>query len=126
MHLFRQLQAADSDAPLSFQEGDTSTAAATAPLTGDNGLTVDGITFQELPQVYQQLYELPAGLYVVDAPEGSPVSPGDVLTAFGDTAIETLPTLQELQDACNIGQQIQLTFFRQDANYFTHTFVFGN
>lgn len=121
IHLLSQLRQAGTETPLSFAEGDLSPTA----LEG-NCLTVGGITVQELPELYQQLYDLPAGLYVVDAPEGSPVSPGDVLTAFGDTAIETLPTLQELQDACNIGQQIQLTFFRQDADYFIHTFIFGN
>ena len=86
---------------------------------GDS-VTVGGITVQELPAVYQQLHELPQGLYVVDSAHAE-VIPGDVLISFDHSVVGSLAVLNALQDTCQAGQQVELMFYRQNADYFTYT-----
>lgn len=119
IHLFRQLQK-ENQTPLSFAQGDLIPVAP----EGDS-LTVGGITVQEMPAMYSDVFDLPKGLYVVDAPENGPVLPGDVLVGFDRSAVGSLAVLNALQEACKAGQKIDMTFFRQDADYFTHTITFG-
>ena len=119
IHLFRQLQQQEKS-PLSFAEGDLTPVEP----EGDS-LTVGGITVQGMPAMYPQLYDLPAGLYVVDAPENSPVVPGDVLIGFGNSVVGSLAVLNALQDTCKTGQRVELMFYRQDGDFFTHTITFG-
>ena len=119
IHLFRQLQK-ENQPPLSFAQGDLIPVAP----EGDS-LTVGGITVQEMPAMYSDVYDLPKGLYVVDAPENGPVLPGDVLVGFDRSAVGSLAVLNALQETCKAGQKIDMTFFRQDADYFTHTITFG-
>ncbi len=114
IHLFRQLQQQDKS-PLSFAQGDL----VPVEPEGDS-LAVGGITVQEMPAMYQQLYDLPSGLYVVDAPENGPVAPGDVLIGFGNSVVGSLAVLNALQDTCQAGQRVELMFYRQ-GEYFTHT-----
>lgn len=119
IHLFRQLQK-ENQTPLSFAQGDLIPMAP----EGDS-LTVGGITVQEMPAMYSDVYDLPKGLYVVDAPENGPVLPGDVLVGFDRSAVGSLAVLNALQETCKAGQKIDMTFFRQDTDYFTHTITFG-
>lgn len=121
IHLFRQLQQKNEETPLSFAEGDLTPIEP----EGDS-LTVGGITVQELPDLFRQIEELPKGLYVVDAPENGPVVPGDILIGFGNSAVGSLAVLNALQNTCQVGQRIELMFYRQDADYFTHTITVGN
>ena len=115
IHLLGKLQQANGTAPLSFAEGDLTPVEPEG-----NSLTVGGITVQEMPEMYPQLYDLPKGLYVVDAPENGPVIPGDVLICFGNSVVGSLATLNALQDSCETGQRVELRLFRQ-GEYFTHT-----
>lgn len=110
----------DGETPLSFATGDITPAEPEG-----NSLTLGGITVQEMPAMYQQIEDLPAGLYVVDAPENGPVVPGDILIGFDRSAVGSLAVLNALQNTCKAGQRVELTFFRQDADYFTHTITFG-
>ena len=115
IHLLGKLQQAGGTAPLSFAEGDL------IPVEPEgNSLTVGGITVQEMPEMYPQLYDLPKGLYVVDAPEDGPVIPGDVLIGFANSAVGSLAVLNALQDTCQTGQQVELMLYRQ-GEYFSHT-----
>ena len=115
IHLLSKLQQAGGTAPLSFAEGDL------IPVEPEgNSLPVGGITVQEMPEMYPQLYDLPKGLYVVDAPENGPVIPGDVLIGFGNSAVGSLAVLNALQDTCETGQQVELMLYRQ-GEYFSHT-----
>lgn len=107
-------------APVSFAQGDITPIEP----EGDS-LTMDGITVQEMPAMYPEIYDLPKGLYVVDAPEGSPVLPGDVLIGFNRSAVGSLAVLNALQNTCQAGQKVELTFYRQVGDYFTHTITFG-
>ena len=116
IRLFRKLQDTNTHTPLSFAQRDITPVQP----EGDC-LTVGGITVQEMPDMYPEMYDLPKGLYVVDAPENGPILPGDVLVGFDRSAVGSLAVLNALQDACKAGQKIDMTFFRQDADYFTHT-----
>ena len=118
IRLFRQLQETGKNPPLSFAHGDLT------PVTPEgDSLTVAGITVQELSGLYEEFYELPHGLYVVAAPEGSPVLPGDVLTRFGGSAVGSLAQLNTLLTACSSGQTVELTVCRPDDSYYTHTII---
>lgn len=116
IHLFRLLDAQADTTPLSFAEGDLTPVAPEG-----NSLTVGGITVQEQPEMYQQLYDLPAGLYVVDAPADGPVIPGDVLVGFENTAVGSLTELNTIYKTCQPGDRVELKFYRQGAEPFSHT-----
>lgn len=116
IRLFRLLQEEREKTPLTFATGESSNLTP----EGDS-LTIGGITVQELPSMYQQLYDLPAGLYVVAAPEDGEILPGDVLVTFGGTAVSSLTELNDLRAACKTGESVELSFYRQDTGYFTHT-----
>lgn len=117
--LFRQLQQTQTETPLSFAQGDTDPAA-----TEGQYLTVAGVTLQELPSLYQQLYNLPEGLYVVGA-DRETVLPGDVLVSFDGTAVTTLSELNALYAQKKAGDQLWFTFHRQGQE-FSYTVPFGN
>ena len=116
IRLFRQLQETNTEVPLSFAQGDLTPVEP----EGDS-LTVGGITVQEMPAMYSEVYDLPAGLYVIDAPEGSPVMPGDVLVGFDRSAVGSLAELNALLLNRKAGETPTLSLYRQDADYFTHT-----
>ena len=119
IHLLGKLNAGDTDSPVSFAAGDT------APTVGDSlSLTVEGFRLQELPTLYQELYDLPAGLYVVDAPEESPVKPGDVLLTFAGTPVSSLSLLHSLYNSHTPEEQLVLTFHREGQT-FSHTITLG-
>ena len=93
IHLFRMLQDTQA-APLAFSEG-------TAEQVEEDCLSLAGMTLQEPDPVYQQLHELPQGLYVARVEPGSQaeklgVCPGDVLTALDKTPVSTLDGTKEL------------------------------
>ena len=120
IHLLGKLNAGDTDSPVSFAAGDT------APTVGDSlSLTVEGFRLQELPTLYQELYDLPAGLYVVDAPENGPVLPGDVLVAFDGVAVTTLEELNGLYAQKRAGDRLWFSFHREGEAFSFSTF-FGN
>lgn len=115
IHLLGLLRKEEPGTPVFFAEDHT------APTVGDSlSLTVEGFRLQELPTLYQELYDLPAGLYVVDAPENSPVKPGDVLLTFASTPVPSLSLLHSLYYSHAVGEQIPLTFHREGET-FSHT-----
>ena len=120
IRLFRKLQQAGTKTPLSFAQGDIASVAPEGAC-----LTVEGITLQEMPDMYPAMYDLPAGLYVIDAPEGSPVVPGDVLTEFDGTAVTTLETLNTLYAKKKSGDRLWFIFHREGKT-FSYTIPFGN
>lgn len=76
--------------------------------------------------MYPEIYDLPAGLYVIDAPENGPVAPGDVLVGFDQSAVGSLAELNALLLNSKAGEKVSLSLYRQNADYFTHTITFGN
>ncbi|MBE7002474.1 MAG: PDZ domain-containing protein [Ruminococcaceae bacterium] len=111
IHLFRQLKESAATAPISFAQG------GTLPAEGDTlSLTLEGMTFQELPALYQQLYDLPQGLYITQVARESKakalgITPGDVLLTVDGTPVTQLDTLQTLFGAA--GEQAILTLHRK-------------
>ena len=102
--------------PVSFSQADS-----TCPTISDDSVWLSGMTLQELPVVYQKMYELPKGLYICHVDTDSPaeitgILPGDVVTHFDSTAISRTEALQALWDACQSGHRAELTVFR-DGQY---------
>ena len=119
IHLLGLLRKEDPGTPVFFAEDHT------APTDADSlSLTVAGIQLQELPTLYQEMHDLPAGLYVVKAPEDSPVKPGDVLLTFASTPVPSLSLLHSLHNSHTAGEQIPLTFHREGQT-FTHIITLG-
>ena len=93
IHLFRQLQ--DTKA-LSFAEGE-------AAQTAEESLCLAGMALQETDPLYQQLHDLPQGLFVAQVEPGSQaeklgICPGDVLISLDKTPVSTLETAKEHLD----------------------------
>ena len=93
IHLFRKLQ--DTRA-LSFTEGKATQAA-------EDCLSLAGMALQEPDPVYQQLHDLPQGLYVARVEPGSQaeilgICPGDVLISLNKTPVSTLDGVKNLLD----------------------------
>lgn len=107
IRLFRQLQ--QKDTLLSFSQGEQ------PPVEADTlTLSLEGMTVQELPTLYQQLYNLPQGLYICHVTDGSEadnlgIAPGAVLISFGDTPVYQLDTLQALQKNYAPGESVALS-----------------
>ena len=101
--------------PLSFAEGD-----ATMP-TDATHTTLAGMALQELPVVYQQIHDLPQGLYISQVDDGSAaekagILPGDVLVAFDGNALSTLSELDVLRSARKAGVRVKLLINRDGKN----------
>lgn len=101
---------------LSFSPEQTDTTDGLPALYDDTApsVTVGGMVCQTLSVPCQQLYSLPAGLYIAQVHTDSPahkqgIRPGDVLTGFNGTAVTQLDTLQQLLDAPT---PVQLTVYR--------------
>lgn len=90
IHLFRQLQETKA---LSFAEGKAAQAT-------EEFLALAGMALQETDPVYQQLHDLPQGLFVAQVEPGSQadtlgICPGDVLTAVDEIPVSTLEAAKE-------------------------------
>lgn len=116
IRLFRKLEqlTREKEAFVSFFEGD---GISSAGVEVDQSLCreVQGITFQELPLLYRQMYGLPQGLYVSQVEEGSPgekagIVPGDVLLMADGVETHQLDQLEEVLEAC--GETAVLTLCR--------------
>ena len=112
IHLLSKLRQANEPAPLSF-----SREVASSVVPEGSSLTVAGFTFQELPELYQQVYELPDGLYVTMTILGGPVMPGDVLTQFDGEAVTSLAELDALYKQKKIGDTLWFTFSREGETF---------
>ena len=87
---------------LSFTEGQD-TQALSDTQAAEESLSLAGMALQETDPVYQELYNLPQGLFVARVDPGSKaeilgICPGDVVTALDKTAISTLEAAKEYVD----------------------------
>ena len=124
IHLFRQLEKNADGTSLSFSQGDGSSAGIPSGEV-TLSLVAQGMTLQELPTLYQQVYDLPAGLYVCQvAAESSAgkagIAPGDVLLCFAGTPVTTLEGMQTLERAYLSGNLVTVTVYRSEKE---HTFT---
>jgi len=95
IHLFHLLDAKKDHVPLSFAQGQDQTQAT----AGTGELTVEGMTVTEIPDIYQQMCDLPHGLYISHVTPGSHaqqqgIAAGDVLTRFAGKPVSSLSDLQ--------------------------------
>ena len=93
IRLFRQLKETQ-ETPLSFSQGETAMARAR-----EDSVLLAGMALQELDPVYQELHELPQGLYVAQVEPGSQaeklyIQPGDVIVALDNTPASSLEAMQ--------------------------------
>ena len=121
IHLFQKLTEKENITPVSFSDTDSSSPTQTDVLC----LRVAGMTFQELPSLYQQLYNLPQGLYISQVATGSNadklgIAPGDVLIRVGETPVYQLDVLQNLMGASE--NQAVLILYR-NGQTLTHTLI---
>ena len=98
IHLFRALQR-DQQTPLSFAEGEN----AQAP---EDCLALAGMSLQEPDPIYQQLHDLPEGLYVMQVePESQAeklgISPGDVVISLDNAPVSTLEDMKNRMNGKN-------------------------
>ena len=93
IHLFRQLK--DTwETPVSFAEGELTMAR-----TQEDCLLLAGMALQEPDPVYQELHDLPRGLYVMQVEPGSQaeklhISPGDVIIALDNAPVSSIEALK--------------------------------
>lgn len=113
IHLFRLLDNKNDGTPLAFSQGEEQITAT----SGADSVILEGMQVQEVSDLYQQIYQLPDGLYISHVDDGSPaqmlgIAPGDVLTGFAGTPVSSLDALQTLLDTHTAGQPAVLTIFR--------------
>ena len=92
IHLFRKLQRTQA-APVSFARGE-------AAQIREDSLALAGMALQEQDPVYQQLHDLPEGLFVAQVEPGSTaeklhIQPGDVLIRLNKTPVSTLEDMKQ-------------------------------
>lgn len=114
IQLFRLLK--QSDTSLTFSDADGQT-----PATGGESVMLGGLQVQEVSDLYGQVYDLPAGLYIAHVADGSAedalgILPGDVLTAFAGTDVSSLDTLQTLLEGFAPGETVIITTCRNGAH----------
>ena len=95
IRLFRLLDAQKDDVPLSFAQADEQDQAT----SGAGELTMEGMTVAEIPDIYQQMCDLPHGLYISHVDPNSyaakqGVAAGDVLTHFAGKPVSQLKDLE--------------------------------
>jgi len=81
-----------------------------------------GMNFQELSFLYQQMYQLPQGLYISEVAEGSHaeqlgISPGDILVGFDGVRIIDVDTLRSLLYTHQAGDQVEIVIYRSGRQY---------
>ena len=91
IHLFRQLKDT-RETPVSFAQGELS-------LAQEDCLMLAGMALQEPDPVYQELHNLPRGLYVMQVEPGSQaeklhISPGDVIIALDNAPVSSVEALK--------------------------------
>lgn len=96
IRLFRRLQQSSPETPVSFSSGELQPTVADVL-----SFSLEGLTLQELPTLYQKLYDLPQGLYITQVAadsnaEKQGIAPGDVLLSVNGVAVSQLDALQSL------------------------------
>lgn len=86
-----------------------------------------GVYCSDVTQSVSDSYGMPLGLYVRDVVEGSAaeaagLQKGDVITAFAGRTVGSQKELDEALQSCQAGQQVEITYQRQDnGEYREHT-----
>ena len=97
--------------------------------TADRSVKLSGMICRELTPQYQQMYGLPAGLYIAQVTKNSPAArlgilPGDVLTGFNGVDISQLEALESLIRKQPNGTPVEIVAYR-GGEYFRLTLTFN-
>ena len=116
IHLFRLLEDSQEKAPLSFSEGEV------APTAKEDTLIWEGMALQEADPVYEQLHDLPEGLYVArvepdSQAESLGVEPGDVLLFVGETPVSSRTDFQNALNANKNTDSLSVTLCREEQHF---------
>ena len=76
-----------------------------------------GITVGAVTDAVSEHYDIPDGLYISSVVTGSDaakqgVKKGDILTAVNGTAVTTTSQVNDIKDACKVGDTMTLTVWR--------------
>ena len=130
IRLFHYLEqvTAQSKTSLSFSQADTA-LPADSNVDQRPYLVLDGMVLQELSAPYQQLYNLPDGLYISHVAKDSHaeqqgIVPGDVLISFAGTPISQLDALQNLYAAQPAGSHVEAVVY-QNGRHWSLTLTLG-
>ena len=117
--------ARDMNIPLFPSNSALSFSAGVAEQAVENSIVLAGMALQEPDPVYQQLHDLPEGLFVARVEPGSQadqlqIHPGDVLLSLNERPVSTLAEAKELLSAtgrCQVllwrdGLEVPVTIFQ--------------
>lgn len=90
-----------------------------APAEADVVWSALGISGNSVPEVYQQYYDLPAGVCISHVAENSPgdlagLFPGDILLGVNDRSIRSAEDLTHVLSTCPDGRTVQLLLYRNE------------
>ncbi len=90
-----------------------------APAETDVVWSTLGISGNSVPEVYQQYYNLPAGVCISHIEENSPghlagLLPGDILLGVNDRSIRSPEDLTLVLSTCPDGRTVQLLLYRNE------------
>ena len=108
--------------PAVFQPGPgmpLSDDGLTAPSETDTVWSALGISGNSVPEVYQQYYELPAGVCISQVTEHSPgdlagLFPGDILLGVNDRSVRNAEDLTHVLSTCPEGRTVHLLIYRNE------------
>ena len=100
VHLLQQMSGPETP-PISFSQGDSAASVPTADCPPEASVTVADMTLVEVTALYQEIFDLPAGLYICQVTPHSPaatagIAPGDVLIAVNGTPVTGLIHAEDL------------------------------
>ncbi len=78
-----------------------------------------GISGEDVPELYQRYYRLPAGFFITEVKSGSAaeetaLSPGCIITHVGGIRVQSAEAFYEALYAYNAGDAVTLTVYRQN------------
>ena len=111
-----QYLAEDPDAPVIFHDADSHSASSEQTDAAHFWPSL-GLSGEDVPEVYQRYYALPAGVCITHVEDGSAagaagVAAGDILMALNGTAVAGTQELDAVLASCQPGQTVQLLLYR--------------
>lgn len=71
-----------------------------------------GIQWESVPELHQNYYELPAGLYITQADEANGLSVGDILISLNGRKVTSEKELLSALNRCQVGDVVELELYR--------------
>jgi len=117
IRLFHQINSQEETAetsPVAFSKG---TASVNSAPEVDSTHFILGFSGLAMPDVWQQYYDLPAGICVTDVDERSAAAgflqTGDILTRAGEVPVSDVSALEEVLAGYQPGDTVRVTLYRK-------------